>query len=107
MNLLDAIKRILNFQDWKESSELPGWRSRPSRMKKARTPFGSHRQRGPMERLNHLEEFDTREERNERYRQLRERGTKHISKFTVSRASGEQDSKGREQGRIVWCVVRP
>ena len=54
----------------------------------------------------HVEEFMTREERNERFRQLREKGTRDVSKFTVSRAC-ETDNRGREQGHIVWCVVRP
>jgi hypothetical protein len=54
----------------------------------------------------HVEEFSTREARNERFRLLREKGTRNVSKFTVSRAAGT-DSRGRELGHIVWCVVRP
>lgn len=106
MNLLEAIQRVLGFQDWKEASALPGWRARPSRMKHARIPYSSGRKRGPGEQNMHVEEFATREERNERFRQLRERGARNVSKFTVSRACGT-DNKGREQGKIVWCVVRP
>jgi hypothetical protein len=106
MNLLEQIARILSFQDWKEASTLPGWRSRPTRTKHSRTPYSSGRQRAPGEQNMHVEEFETREARNERFRSLREKGTRNVSKFTVSRASGT-DNRGREQGRIVWCVVRP
>lgn len=106
MNLLEQIARILNFQDWKEASALPGWRARPSRMKHSRTPHSSGRKREPGVQNMHVEEFATREERNERFRLLRERGTRNVSKYTVSRAAGA-DNKGLAQGRIVWCVVRP
>lgn len=106
MNLLEHIKVLLGFQDWKKISGLPGWAGRPTRMRHSRTPYSSGRSRGPGEQNMHVEEFTTREERNERFRSLREKGTRNVSKFTVSR-SGGQDDKGRVQGKIVWCVVRP
>lgn len=106
MNLLEAIQSIFNFQDWKDASALPGWRARPTKMKHARTPYSSGRKRAPGIQNMHVEEFATREARNERFRVLRERGTHNVSRFTVSRATGA-DNRGRVQGRIVWCVVRP
>ena len=102
MNLLESIMRVLSWQDWKDASALPGWRSRPTRTKHSRTPYSSGRQRGPGEQRMHVEEFASREERNDRFRQLRERGTRDVSKFTVSRSDGNS-----AKGHIVWCVVRP
>lgn len=102
MELLEAIGRILGFKLYKEDSARPGWAGRPSRMRKSRTPFSSSRVRKVGPQNMHVEEFESREERNDRFRQLRERGTKNVSKFTVSRAD-----EGESAGHIVWCVVRP
>lgn len=96
MNLLDAIKHILSFQDCKESSALPGWRSRTPRMKHARTPFSSARKREPGLQKMTIEEFSDKDKRNKRFHQLRAKGTPHVSKFSTVR-----DNKS------VWCVVRP
>jgi hypothetical protein len=97
MNLLDAIKRALGFQDWKETSALPGWRSRPNRMRHARTPYSSSRQRGPGAQRMSIEEFADKERRDERFRELRAKGTPHVSKFSTV----------DESNHSVWCVVRP
>jgi len=105
MNLLDVIKRILNFQDWKEASALPGWRPRPTRMKHSRTPFHGRERKVGAQHMT-IEEFDDKEKRNERFHQLRSQGTPHVSKFSTIRKAGP-DEKGRMTFKSVWCVVRP
>jgi hypothetical protein len=96
MNLLDAIKRIFSFQDWKEASSLPGWRQRPTRMKHARLPHSSSRSRCPGNSSMTIEEFWDKDERNTRFQELRTKGTPHVSRFSTVR-----------NNRSLWCVVRP
>ena len=96
MNVLDMIKRVLNFQDWKETSALPGWRARPTRTKHSRTPFSSGRKRDVGVQHMTIEEFADKDLRNQRFAELRQKGTPHVSKFSTVR-----DNKS------VWCVVRP
>jgi hypothetical protein len=67
--------------------------------------FKSSRRHGPGRQRMNIEEFATREERNDRFQRLRSGGTKNVSRFTVSRATGKHDAKGRETGKIVWFVV--
>lgn len=95
MNLLDTIKRILGFQDWKEATSLPGWRSRGPRMKKARTPFQGRERKVSVSHMT-IEEFSDKDKRNERFQQLRTQGTPNVSKFSTVR-----------ENKSVWCVVRP
>lgn len=96
MNLLDAIKRVLGYQDWKEESARPGWAGRRTKMRHARTPFSSSRKRGPGEQQMHVEEFTDKDKRDERFRELRAKGTPHVFKWSTARAEGS-----------IWYVVRP
>lgn len=96
MNLLDAIKRILGYQDWKEASERPGWAGRRTQMRHARTPFRSMRERKIGTQHMHVEEFTDKAKRDERFHELRAKGTPHVSKWSTARAEGS-----------LWYVVRP
>lgn len=95
MNLLDVIKRVLSFQDWKEVSALPGWRARPTRKKKDRTPFGGRTRKIEPSRML-IEEFEDKDKRDEYYRELRAKKVFGIAKFSDVR-----------NNRSVWCVARP
>lgn len=106
MNVLEMIKRVLNFQDWKEASSLPGWRPRPTRTKHSRTPFSSSRRRDVGPQHMTVEEFDDKDMRNSRFAELRAKGTPHLSKFSTVRNAG-LDADGRMRFKSVWCVVRP
>lgn len=44
----------------------------------------------------HIEEFADKDMRNERFRELRAKGTPHLSKFSTVR-----------ENKSVWCVLRP
>lgn len=96
MNLLEKIMSILNFEDWKKASDLPGWAHRPTRTRHSRTPYSSSRVRGSGEQHMTIEKFIDKEARNERYRTLRARGVRHVSKFSTV-----------EENKSIWCVVRP
>lgn len=96
MNLLEKIKQILSFANWKESSSLPGWRHPGYRSKKSRIPFMSSRKREPGEFRMHIEEFPDRESRNQRYQELKQQGVRHLSKMTTQRDQ-----------HIVWQLLKP
>lgn len=94
MDFLEALKSILNRKDWKEAYSLPGWRSRPPRAKKNRTPFRSTRRRGPGAQHMQVEAFTDKDRRDERFRELRSEKTPHLSKFSTY-----------EGNHSLWCVV--
>lgn len=106
MNLLEMIKRVLSFQDWKEASSLPGWRSRPPRMRHTRTPFHGSRRHEIAPNQMTVEEFTDKDERNARFRELRAIDAKgkphrrHVSKWSTVRTKG-----GSGEGENVWCVA--
>jgi hypothetical protein len=106
MNLLEKIMSILNFEDWKKASDLPGWAHRPTRMKHLRRPHSSSRIRGSGAQCMTIEEYDDKDERNARFAALRAQGTRHVSKFSTVRNDGLDDT-GRMKSKSVWCVVRP
>jgi hypothetical protein len=94
--MLEYLRAFLGNQDWKKATSVPGWRGRPSFMKKDRTPFQG---RGKKYGTQHMkvEKFYNKDERDERFRQLRgPNNVRHVSKFS--------DVVGR---RDVWCIVRP
>lgn len=93
-SLLNEIRRLFGIV--KEVEGLPGWRHPGYRMKKMRTPFQSSRKREPGAFRMQIEEFPDRESRNERYRELKTRGTPHLSKMTTQR-----------DHHIVWQLLRP
>lgn len=94
MNILEMVKRVLNWQDWKKASALPGWRARPTMKKKDRTPFASSRSHKIAECQQNVEEFLDKEKRDERFRELRAKRASGLAKFSTVRAN-----------RSVWCVV--
>jgi len=97
VNLLEEIKKILGYQDWKTQSALPGWANRRSNMRHARTPFSSsrkHEYHGAQ--YTHIEEFTDKDKRDERFRELRAKGTPHVTKYSTARKEGS-----------LWYVVRP
>jgi hypothetical protein len=96
MNLLDAIKSILSYQDWKTQSALPGWANRRSRMRHDRTPFSSTRSSELGVQKMHVEEFTDKNARDERFHELRAKGTPHVTKHSTARKEGS-----------LWYVVRP
>ena len=102
MNLLDKIKQILGFQDWKESTSLPGWRARLTRKRKDRIPFQGRERKVHPCRMQ-TEEFDDVELRNQRFRQLRKQGTPDVSRYSTVREAGLVG--GRMTYKSVWCVV--
>jgi hypothetical protein len=104
MNLLDRIMRILNFEDWKEASSLPGWRSRGTRMKHSRQPFSSTRALRPTINNFVVEEFADKESRDSRWHQLREKG-KTVSRGTEQRQEQVRLANGKMvDGEMVWVV---
>lgn len=90
---LDAILQLVRSREF---GGRPGWRGKPSIQRKSRTPFGGGRKRGPGECRMQTEEFSDKEARNARFRELRDGGTPHVSKFSTVRGN-----------KSVWCVVRP
>jgi hypothetical protein len=104
VNVLEMIKRVLGFQDWKEASALPGWRPRPTRMKHSRTPFSSGRKRDVGVQHMTIERFADKIERDLRFKELRERGTPNVSKYSTVEEFFVDE---KWQYKSVWCVVRP
>lgn len=93
MILLDFIRSFLGKQAWKEMKDAPGWRPRSwGRRTKSRTPFEGRGKRYGTQHM-HVETFNTRDARDERFRELRAAKTPHLNKYS--------------DGRYVWCVVRP
>lgn len=99
MNLLEEFAKhvlsILSFRDYKDESTKPGWAGRTPRMRKSRTPFQGRAKRYGTQHMQ-VETFRSKEKRDERFRQLRYEGVKHVSKFS-----------DWQHGHDIWCVVRP
>jgi hypothetical protein len=93
MTLLD---RVLRFDAYKEASSAPGWRGKPTRMRKSRTPFQGRAPRQTFGQRMRVEEFRDKAARDARFAELRANGARGVSKFS--------DVRG---GKDVWCVVRP
>jgi hypothetical protein len=94
MNILDKILRVLTHAEWKEASALPGWRTPPTRMHKARTPFQGRARHAVPNNMETLA-FTDKDERNARWDKLRK------EQSNVFRFSTHQGSK------ILWCVSYP
>jgi len=93
----DALAELRN-RPRKRGTQLPGWRAnRWTGQDKARAkPFQSRRKRGPGPGRGTIEEFATRDERNEFYRDLKAMKVPGICKMTTQR-----------ENKIVWQVWRP
>ena|GEM_PF-6647514 len=104
MNILELVKSFFE-RGLKKRPTLPGWRHPGYSSRKSRTAFASTRERGPGKQEMHVEEFFDKAARNERFHQLRERGTRDLSKFSTVREAGIVDHKMTYKS--VWCVVRP
>ena len=65
-------------------------------MKKYRMPFQGRDPRPTVGQRMQVERFKDKGKRDERFAELRAKGTANVSKFSDV-----------ENGRSVWCVVRP
>lgn len=95
--MIQYVKAVLSFRDYRDISTAPAWRSRPTRMKHSRTPFSSSRVRPVSQGHQVLKCFSTARERNDYFHELRARGVKHVNKFSESVGYGKN----------LWFVVHP
>lgn len=101
MNLFALISSFFERAN-RGRTEAPGWRNvgyRPRHRRGRRT----HTQQ-PLRMT--IEEFEDKEKRDDRFRALREKKTRDVSKFSTVRETGTIEN-GRKIYKNVWCVVRP
>jgi hypothetical protein len=97
MNFAELIQRLFfrSGGSAERDTARPGWRHSGYRMRKARTPFAGRKRQSAESHMT-IEEFSDKDQRNERFHQLRAQGTPHVSKFSTVK-----------NNKSVWCVVRP
>lgn len=103
MNLMEIVKSFFE-RGLKTRPELPGWRHQGYRQRKSRTPFSSNRKHDVGPQRMTIERFADKTERDIRFKQLRERGTPNVSKYSTI---DEFFVDEKWQYKSVWCVVRP
>lgn len=103
MNILELVKSFFE-RGLKKRPTLPGWRHPGYQSKKSRTPFSSSRVRDVGPQRMTIERFADKAERDERFRDLRSRGTPNVSKFSTVE---EVSAVGERQFKSIWCVVKP